>query len=472
MEAGAFPVSLRRLLGRWGPASDPPAEVVRHVSRLVRARAGAALGQVLRGEPVGLARLSQLVAAYGLGWCRQLRFTEWESRPCGWGGVWDRAADWLLGVVYKGMLGASRFLEFGLGVEGYAFRRHPELTRGVAQTLAVWLITGTCRCSRLPLGHSSAGAGLANCLRRMARCLRQHSIVGWDPERASLSDFVFQAVKGARTPKRRHFAPKALVQGMHYWNLHHLSHIHFADVLVWVCGADGSRNFEGLPCLQCRDEGRGGAVDPLAFRTVLRRLIVPKQYDGRYYPTAYWHCQHCGKNGCADHPNFPGGHYYPEERRSCPWCGKPRGAGARRSQVYLLAPRGAARLMALPSPSDLDFDAVEEESADSAPLGSVGPGEGEPEPFAESESTREPLRPARSAIPPAAVEAAVAGLDRSEQGLVRLMFWEKLTLPEAALRLGLTSHAAKELQTAALKKLETALDAKPEESEDDDDEYD
>jgi DNA-directed RNA polymerase specialized sigma24 family protein len=69
------------------------------------------------------------------------------------------------------------------------------------------------------------------------------------------------------------------------------------------------------------------------------------------------------------------------------------------------------------------------------------------------------------------VQAAVAGLDPSEQDLIHLMFWEHRTLHEAALTLKLRSDAAKELKTAALKKLQTAL-AKPEESDDDDDEYD
>jgi RNA polymerase sigma factor (sigma-70 family) len=255
---------------------------------------------------------------------------------------------------------------------------------------------------------------------RIRRCQRQHSVKVWDPEVCSFSNFLWQAVKGPMAPRNRNlgqFAPKALVQGMHFWNLHLDSHLHLADVLVWVCNIDGTRNFEGLPCLECQDKGRGKVIDESAFRTVIPRLIIPSSSEGRYSPKDYWNCQHCRRLSFPDYPHFPHRHYYPDYLAKCPKCGRGRLPGAKRSQVYLLGPPRQSE-----PPSD--------------------------EPPPEHTAEKAQLR------------AALSHLDPKAQKIIKLRYFAYLQVSEVADKLHLTPKEVKSLEADALDQLKAQLQIK------------
>jgi hypothetical protein len=443
---------LRARLRRWGPKGEPPEPVVQALAaRAVRLDRGSEQ-LPLNGESGKCDWLDLLVIAFGLGWGRQLHFVVGQPLPEGWAGVWEKAVIWLNSVVFKAMLSASRFLEFGLGVQGYAFCDHPELNPGVAQQIAVDLITGHCPCSKLCVSPLAHGGTSGNYLRRLERCVRQHAVVGWDPRKASFVDFVYQAVKGIKPSHGGNCWAVALVQGMYYWYLHELCQLRLVDVLVWVCPTDGSLNFEGLPCLRCRDEQRGEVVIRSAFRTVVRRLVVPRHLNisGRYYEAAYWRCQNCCEALYPGQPFFPGTHYYPEELRECPQCKQGRGPGAKRSRVHLLA-RPESSL----EERFVDLSTIDSECAPQEEL--LADGEGSPESEADPSAADEAAMLPHET--PKKLWAAVGKLTPSKQRLIRLIYQERLTLEEAALRLGVSLAEAGRLHTAATRELKKALAA-------------
>jgi hypothetical protein len=431
---------LLSLLRTWGPAGDPPENVVRDLTRCLLVEAGRIVTLVEAHDPRGALELKQLVIAYGLGWGRQT--VPQRGDGTNWEGIWDKARIWLEDVVFACICQTSLYLEFGLSIEGYAFREHPEVDRSVAQRLVYWLIHGGCLCPSL----FAASEG-ARCEARAARCLRDHSIVGWVPQRCSFLDFVWQAVKGPMPHHDRklgHFSPKALVQGMHFWNLHSEVDLQFGNVLVWVCKLDRTANFEGLPCRECLEHGRKGIFDQEAFRTVAPRLLITKEHHGRYFPADYWNCQTCRKRTYADDISFPGTHYYPYHLKTCPKCDNGRGPGAKRSRVYLLAP--AERRVSErnwddgTSPLELTVDESALGSLPTAGLDGSITTAGHPNPLLEK------------------LRSGLRALDPAERRILELRYIEQLTLVEAALVMGLNPSAGRELEKRALKELKRRID--------------
>jgi hypothetical protein len=451
MKPESLPDLLRSVMRSWGPepdrpgGSEPPERMVTALMRLLGSKATKVLREVLEDGQHGLQALEQLVIAFGLGWGRRSGSLPWPGSAVGWDGVWDGARRWLEDQVFRCMTRTSHYLEFGLCIEGYAFREHPDLSPMVVQRMVYWLISGKCPCPKL----FAKGAGGRRSELRVARCLRDHSIAGWDAEACSFLDFIWQAVKGPKPHRARrmgNFSPKALVQGMHFWNLHQESHLHFADVLVWICRLDGSRNFEGLPCLMCLDNKRGGVFDPGAFRTVDRRLVVPLDYEGRYVKAVYWNCQHCRELA------YPG-HYYPGHLKTCPKCQRGRGPGTRRSHVFLLGPsgRGGGEVRWPENQADSGSDADEPVLAELPVAGLDG-------------RILEPHTPnPRIAL----VRAVLDELEPSARRILELRFVEQLTRGEAARAMGLTTEVARRLEAAARKQFKVKMRIEEEGTEDD-----
>ncbi len=426
------------LLRQVGPGADPPGDAVRAILRLLEVKAPTIRAEVLNEVPRGRMALEQLIIAYGLGWGRP---SAWRHLADSWSGVWDRARHWLEDQVGRCMTRTSRYLEFGLFIEGYAFREHPELSQVFVQKIIAWLIEGTCPCPTL----FSTGSDDPSNKRRVIRCSHDHTIIAWNPEASSFLDFVWQAVKGPKPRRDRHlgdFSPKALVQGMHFWNLHHESHLRFGDVLVWICDNDGTSNFEGLPCLECLNKKREKRFDPNAFRTVITRLVVPMPYHGRYLEAAYWNCQHCRNLSYPD-PFFPGTHYYPEPLSHCPKCGKSRTPGAKRSRVYLLGPREqlGGGLLCDNEPANSDLEAAAPNVEDQLMAGVDGA-------ICDSQVPDPRLLDLRMAL---------EELDPQARRIIELRGIEQLTLVEAAQQMGLTPERALQLEVTARKQLKAKM---------------
>ena len=437
MNAESLPDLLRDALKEYGPGGEPPEWVVTALLKRFQYRPSRLLAAVLAGGSRGVGELEELVIAYGLGSGRVL-----NPAAGGWHVVWDKPRKWLEAMVYHCIKTTSRYLEFGLRIEGYAFRRHEELRYEVVQMLVGWLIEGNCKCADLLPDKTQ---------HRKARCLIAHSVKGWNPERCSFSDFIWQAIKGSMARFERKlgkFSPYGLVQGMHFWNLHQVCHLRLADVLVWVCQIDGCRNFEGLPCLECLRNHRRGVCHPSAFRTVIPRLIIPKRWDGRYVEKAYWNCQYCRKFRYGDHDFFPGSHYYPEFLIACPKCGQGHTRGAKRSHVYVLSPR-----------EDRSF----EENAD---LRTKPDGHGVKDLVMAGLDGK--LCDSCSAIAPWDIPWSVLDeLEPIARQLMELRFFEQLTKVEAAQEMGLTVDQAKRLEAAAMRQIAAFMHIKEDNNNED-----
>jgi hypothetical protein len=435
MRSEAVTELVRGYLRSWGPGGEPPEPVVEAVVARLAESATRLLTRLREGVPFASAQLEHLVIAYGLGWSRWKPRRAPASWRTGWDGVWDKPRLWLEDKVYDCMHRTSLYLEFGLFVEGYAFRPHPELSRGVSFELTQWLIEGSCRCAELT-GETAGGARYSA---RLARCLRDHVIQGWVPDECSIFSFLWQAIKGSRAHRERglgDFSPKGLVQGMYFWHLHDQSKLRFGPVLVWICPRDGSPNFEGLPCRQCLEEQRGKVTAGDAFRDVIPRLLIPRAGHGRYFEAVFCNCQHCGRRSYPDHPFFPGRHYYPWHLRVCPMCHNGRTAGAARSTVYLLGSRE-------------NFDGP-------APLPDrVGIAEG-PLPFAGIDGR---ICDSPAGLDPSHLDlrAAMAELEPQAQRILTLRILDQLSPVEAAQELGLSPSQARRLEETAKKLLKAKL---------------
>jgi RNA polymerase sigma factor (sigma-70 family) len=442
---------LRQLLRIWGPGGEPPQPVLDHIFRKLRTRAPNLLRLLASDSGLAIPPLEELVIAYGLTWGRHRpsrRGTVVASKS--WDGVWGPSLEWLEARVFDCMRRASRYLEYGLRVEGYAFGPHPELDHAVAMAMVESFIEGTCPCPKLARENSSEH----NFKRRQLRCELQHQLASWNPERCSFFAFVCQAVKGA-LPRGGAgsgvFQPKSLTQGMHFWHLHHLCGLRLANVLVWVCPTDGSLNFEDLPCRVCLDTGRGRQFDAQAFRTTIQRLLIPWSAGGRYVSLDYWNCQHCRRVKHPEAIHHPPYSFYPKDLTLCPKCRKGRGPGASQSSVYVLAPREevleedrTGRDSSVGSDSDAaDEDSRDVEPNDGATAGAVG---------GEDRSTL--LKAALRALPP---------LSRR---VLDLRFTRALTRVEVAQKLKLSPERVRTLETDALRTLRAQLHAQDEESND------
>src|SRR5690242_12023967 len=122
MNAELLPVLLRDALRSYGPGGEPPEWVITAVLKRLQNRRRRLRPACLAGGSRGLGELEGLVNAYGLGAGRVIRLA-----AEGWHGVWAKARQWLEVEVSKCIGATSRYLEFGLKIEGYAFREHEEL---------------------------------------------------------------------------------------------------------------------------------------------------------------------------------------------------------------------------------------------------------------------------------------------------------------------------------------------------------
>ena len=454
---------VRIMLRRWGPGGDAPPGVLKTVLGRMARRAPGIWHRLRDDAPDGSDQLEQLVIAFGVGWGRHVGPRRRLKRGGGWEDIWEPAVRWLEDRVFLCMLRTSRYLEFALNVEGYAFCEHPELNRWIAQRMVVWLIDGTCPCAKLALEHSSSGSAQANYVRRALRCFLQHRVAGWNPEACSFYCFVWQAVKGPNPRKGLRsgaFLPKSLAQSMHFWNLYHDCHLRLVDVLVWVCGIDGSLNFEGLPCLTCLNEGRGQVYDPDAFRAVIPRLVIPKSFGGRYVKAAYWNCQHCRKLKFPDHAFFPGTHYYPDAPDGpsvCPKCRNGRGPGAKRSHVYLLGAFEPRSTQTGCPERDLALDEVVDPASLVDGLSTGGACLGD--------LTGNACDPRHGEGYYAQLDTALSELDPLASQIIRLRFHSELTPVEVARRLNLPPDRAGALEALAMRTLRAKIEARLEEDE-------
>jgi hypothetical protein len=310
--------------------------------------------------------------------------------------------------------------------------------------LVAWFINGKCKCAERCGDPAKGGASASNLKARLARCLRAHNVFGWDPLACSFLDFVFQAVKGFKPEGAGRIKSGALVQGMHYYHLQRLNHIQFVDVLVWVCPHDGTRNFEKLPCLECRKAGRGRVLVPDAWRTVQRWLVVAEQSGARFQDWHYWSCQYCRDHPPADQ-HFPGVHYYPDFHDVCPKCGHRRTRGAKQSRVFIMRP---------PVNDDREVPLHEfEQFLADLPARDAGRPVS-PADFAEvPEPEDEPPPRQRTVYTTDEIHAAIEALDKPLRWLVRARHFRHLTMSEIAETLSLPVGRLEDLHAAAMRKL-------------------
>lgn len=250
------------------------------------------------------------------------------------------ATDEIRGQIWQTL----RHLE-SLQIEGFRWAAGEDRTSwviGRAETILGCLQSGRCDCVAR---HAETDNYSDQPVRSdvVSACTRKHDMRSWRPRKMSLQIFLYNAVKGARTPKA-FFSADEFSRSMLYDILYGESRLRYREALYWKCpnwrrhpentGAKEHRYFPIPRCTVCNDTIAPGA----AYLVNLQRLVVEAP-DGPYAATNVWRCGTC--DPLADERE---GQDRPRDERIkqnfdvnleiCPRCGAPHGSRPAKGYVW------------------------------------------------------------------------------------------------------------------------------------------
>jgi len=335
-------LALTTALCAVGPQNEgpPPREVYDKLLALMRL--------LPRDEKVE--RCFEIVMAYGSGGWPFMRYPPFRTS---WYGQWARAYLWLKEEakiwIYRSFEWLNQtvisfedtIISAWNGYKNFPMLDHPQraIHQGIdllAHEIVHLLIHNRCYCYMLEGGRTTS----QHRQERFDRHILEHQIASWNPGKASLWNFIAQAIKGSMTVDRQ-FASGSFVQGLLYEMMYTDGNIklRLGNVLNKYC-RHHKEFYEGDRCPYCKQVHFDETTDA---RITRRLIVIPFSNNGPYMEEPWWHCKSC--NGSSHGENYyPCRKCRPQAGRGivhgklhdkCPICG--RGHAMRRgpSWVYV-----------------------------------------------------------------------------------------------------------------------------------------